>query len=273
MGERRALLVLFWEEGDTPSAHTPPAPNLAPPLGIEWKDTEAQYQNIRLIGDNLSALGRPREAIEQYKRVEQIKDYETNVIFPDVQLGLANAYVVLGQYSDAIDPLNKRRAFYEQEIKTEQARSTPDADLIKRDQGKLIDVQIRLTTPLAVLGRTEEALTGLQSAIDQATKLNDQKLLVDTTLRAGDIYLQLDSEDNAIASYTKAADLADKPKLPLEQGQALLGLGKLQIKRALYKEAKDSLNKANQSAAAASDFATQVRVLKALGDLALTGDN
>src|SRR5450432_2459494 len=272
LGTQPDLALFYLQEADTAFSRTDTPPDLGPPIGIEWVGTEAQYQNIRLIGDNLTLLGRPREAIDQYKRVEAIKDYATNPIYPDVQLGLSNAYVALGQYSDAIDPLNNRRVFYENEVKTEQAKSTPDADLIKRDQAKLIDVQIRLSTPLAVLGRTEEALTGLQSALDQATAINDQTLLVDTNLRVGDIYLQLDSEDNAIAAYTKAATLADKPKLPLEQGQALLGLGKLQIKRALYKDAQTSLTKANQSASAARDYTTQVQVLSALGDLALTGD-
>ncbi|MEP7287559.1 MAG: CHAT domain-containing protein [Chloroflexota bacterium] len=274
IGTQPDLALYYLQQAEIAFARTDPPPNLAPPLGMEWEGTQAQLQNMRLIGDNLVLLGRPREAIEKYQTIESRKDFETNVIYPDVLAGLANAYQKLGMYGDSIDPLTKRRAYYEKAIKDAQAQATPDTDLIKLDQTKLIDTNIQLSIPLAVLGRTEEALTGLQQAVDQATAIDDQVLLINTTLRVGDVYLQLDSEDNAISSYSHAADLADqaKPKLSQQLGRALLGLGQLQLKRDLLKDAKDSLTKANQSAQSARDVTSQVKALTALGDLALKGD-
>src|SRR5262249_52168116 len=66
LGTQPDLALYFLQQADAAFTRTNPKPHLEAPLGMEWDNTNAQYQNIRLEADNLVQLGRPREAIEKY---------------------------------------------------------------------------------------------------------------------------------------------------------------------------------------------------------------
>jgi CHAT domain-containing protein len=233
-----------------------------------WEALPPQYENDWLLGKTLTTLGRYREAIKRFNILQTRKGFDKSPLLPETMLDLSTLYQRLGMYSESIQPLKARLSYFEQALK-----EAPSGDAqIPVYQNKIIDTQLRLSLPLAILGRTEEALTGLQQAVDRAKALNDPVILLDTILRVGDIYLQLDSTDNALTAYQNAAVLAATAKLPRQAGRALLGVGQIQVSRNLLKEAAESLTQANKAAQTAKDAEGQVQALTALGDLAIKGD-
>jgi CHAT domain-containing protein/predicted negative regulator of RcsB-dependent stress response len=228
------------------------------------------YENEWLIGRALVQLGRYRDGLTQLQTLEKmVPDYAKNVVYPGAQYDLGRAYIGLNRYDTAIVPLETSVKAYQDQLTT--AVTAKDADLTRTARVGLIEATLTLSTPLAVLGRTEEAVTTLQQALDEATKQDDPVLKVNTTLRVGDIYLQLQKEDDALRNYQAAVDLALTAKLPQQQGRALLGVGQILTKRGKIDDARKAITQANVAAKAANDSSSQVQALDALGDLALLG--
>ena len=215
-------------------------------------------------------MGRYREALTQLNTLDAlIPNYLTNAIYPAAQSDLGQSYIGLNRYEDAIPPLENSRTGYQSQLTA--ATTANDADATKTARVGLIDSTLQLSIPLAVLGRTEEAVVTLEQALDEANKQDDPTLIVNTTLRVADIYLQLQKDDDALKDYQAAADLAATSKLPRQQGQALLGVGQIFASRGLIDNARTAVTQANAAAQAAGDFTSQVKALDTLGDLALLG--
>lgn len=243
-------------------------------LRPEWSATKAEYENYWMLGDSLVATGRYTDAIDAYQSAGTPRRYS---VYPKLMAGLSEAYQSLGLYAASLPALKERQSYYERKWeelirKAESDGVTPDAALTVEYQAGIIDTLLRMTSPLLVLGRSEEALTRMQEAMELATELNDQTTLVNTHLRLGDIYLVLDRDDDALTNYQTAADLAQRAGLNQPRGRALLGIGRIQMGRGQLVEARQTLYLALTAAQYARDIAGQVKVLTAQGDLALLGD-
>ncbi|MEO8395752.1 MAG: CHAT domain-containing protein, partial [Chloroflexota bacterium] len=237
---------------------------------IDFKISQSRYENPWLIGKALNQLGRYREAITQLQTLDSlIPNYPTNVIYPAAESDFGQAYIGLNRYEEAIAPFENSRTAYQNDLTA--AIAANDTDATKTARVGLIDSTLRLSIPLAVLGRTEEAIVTLEQALDEANKQDDPTLKVNTILRVADIYLQLQKDDDALKNYQAAADLAATSKLPKQQGQALLGVGQIFANRSLIDKARTAVTQANTAAQAAGDFTSQVKALDTLGDLALLG--
>ena len=237
---------------------------------LDFTTTQSRYENVWLIGKALNQLGRYREAIPQLQALDVlIPDYLNNAIYPAAQSDLGQSYIGLNRYEEAIAPFENSQTGYQNRLTA--ATDADDADATKTARVGLIDSTLRLSIPLAVLGRTEEAIVTLEQALDEANKQDDPTLIVNTTLRVADIYLQLQKDDDALKDYQAAADLAAASNLPKQQGQALLGVGQIFANRSLIDKARTAVTQANTAAQAADDFTSQVKALDILGDLALLG--
>ena len=237
---------------------------------IDFTTSQSRYENAWLVGKTLYQLGRYREALTQLQSLDSlIPHYTTNAIYPAAQSDLGASYIGLNRYEDAIPPLENSRTGYQSQLTA--ATTAQDADATRTARVGLIDSTLQLSIPLAVLGRTEEAVVTLEQALDEANKQDDPALKVNTTLRVADIYLQLQKDDDALKDYQAAADLAATSKLPKQQSQALLGVGQIFANRGLIDNARTAVTQANAAAQAAGDFTSQVKALDTLGDLALLG--
>ena len=229
------------------------------------------YVNEWLIGKALVQVGRYREGIAQLQGLTTlVPDYAANDLYPGSQLDLGAALIGLNRYNDAIAPLDNARHYYRQQLDT--AMQASDTNTTKVARLGLIDATLRLSLPLAILGRTEEAITSLQEAVDEANKTDNALLKVNTTLRVGDIYQQLQKDDDALRNYQAAADLATSEKLPQQQVQALLGVGQILVRQGQTDDARKALTMAAAAAKAVDEAKGQVSALNSLGDLALVGD-
>ena len=236
----------------------------------DFSTSQSRYENAWLVGKSLNQLGRYREALTQLQSLDAlIPNYTTNIIYPAAQSDLGASYIGLNRYEDAIPPLESSRTGYQSQLTA--ATAVGDADATRSARAGLIDSTLQLSIPLAVLGRTEEAVVTLEQALDEASKQDDPTLIVNTTLRVADIYLQLQKDDDALKDYQAAADLAATSNLPKQQGQALLGVGQIFASRGLIDNARTAVTQANAAAQAAGDFTSQVKALDTLGDLALLG--
>ncbi|MBX3085577.1 MAG: CHAT domain-containing protein [Anaerolineae bacterium] len=260
IGDDEVKLLLFGPGGVAPTG-VPRAATFAFDDRDAYVKSQAIWENYYFAGLALNQLARYREAIPEFENFNEQVD---NALYPDAMLGIADAYQGLRLYEESIEPLNRRRAYYEK-----LATSSTDEAAIKAAKIGIIDTILRLSIPYSILGRTEEALTSLQDAVQRATELDDLAFLAETTLRVGDISRQLQLLDKAATSYTDTIATATKVKLDRVVGRALLGLGNVQIAQANAKDARQSLTKAVTALNKAKDAQGQIEALTLLGDLDL----
>lgn len=252
----------------------------------EWPGTILEARLHEQYGHALSNVGRYQDAIDAFSQVQlllkdgrsdELPAGKTNPAYGPALVGMSEAYTALGRYYDSLNTLEELQDFHDRVLTHLDAKRDSmdpalyEAQVLAYQKGK-IDALLRTVTPLLVVGRAEAALVNMQRALEQATALGDRAALVDTHLRLGDIYLALGDQDNAITHYTQTADLALQANMPLQRGQALLGLGRIQMQRDQLNDARNTLYQALQAAQNARSPQTEVQVLTAQGDLALLGD-